>query len=50
MMGRKHEKWMAQYGRVYKDEAEKGRRFEIFRENVELSSLSIRLELVVLTA
>lgn len=26
---------MAQYGRVYKDEAEKGRRFEIFRENVE---------------
>ncbi|KAL0345063.1 UNVERIFIED_CONTAM: Senescence-specific cysteine protease SAG39 [Sesamum radiatum] len=29
-----HEQWMAQFGRVYKDEAEKSRRFRIFKENV----------------
>ncbi|VAH40976.1 unnamed protein product [Triticum turgidum subsp. durum] len=30
----KHENWMAQYGRVYKDATEKARRFEIFKSNV----------------
>ncbi|KAL0337247.1 UNVERIFIED_CONTAM: Senescence-specific cysteine protease SAG39 [Sesamum calycinum] len=30
-----HEQWMAQFGRVYKDEAEKSRRFGIFKDNVE---------------
>ncbi|KAL0345062.1 UNVERIFIED_CONTAM: Senescence-specific cysteine protease SAG39 [Sesamum radiatum] len=30
-----HEQWMAQFGRVYKDEAEKSKRFRIFKENVE---------------
>ncbi|XP_020262545.1 zingipain-2-like [Asparagus officinalis] len=34
-IARKHELWMAEHGRVYKDEAEKARRFEIFKENVE---------------
>jgi KDEL-tailed cysteine endopeptidase len=28
-----HESWMAQYGRVYKDAAEKSERFEIFKAN-----------------
>ena len=27
--------WMVQYGRVYKDSAEKENRFKIFKENVE---------------
>lgn len=31
----KHEQWMARYGRVYKDEAEKEIRFKIFKDNVE---------------
>lgn len=31
----KHEQWMARYGRVYKDEAEKEIRFMIFKDNVE---------------
>uniref|UniRef100_A0A0D9W2N7 Peptidase C1A papain C-terminal domain-containing protein n=1 Tax=Leersia perrieri TaxID=77586 RepID=A0A0D9W2N7_9ORYZ len=30
----RHESWMAQYGRVYKDAAEKARRFEVFKTNV----------------
>ncbi|OAY82761.1 senescence-specific cysteine protease SAG39-like [Ananas comosus] len=30
-----HEQWMAQHGRVYKDAAEKERRFRIFKANVE---------------
>ncbi|KAL6841187.1 hypothetical protein ACP4OV_029156 [Aristida adscensionis] len=30
----RHESWMAQYGRVYKDDADKMMRFEIFKENV----------------
>lgn len=34
-MARKHELWMAKYGRVYKDDAEKARRLEIFKENVK---------------
>jgi KDEL-tailed cysteine endopeptidase len=29
----KHEDWMANYGRVYKDAAEKAQRFEIFKTN-----------------
>ncbi|GAB2231601.1 hypothetical protein Droror1_Dr00010619 [Drosera rotundifolia] len=31
----RHEQWMAQYGRVYKDAAEKEMRFNIFKKNVE---------------
>ncbi|XP_042022640.1 senescence-specific cysteine protease SAG39-like [Salvia splendens] len=31
----RHEKWMVENGRVYKDEAEKVKRFNIFKENVE---------------
>ncbi|XP_008779585.3 zingipain-2-like [Phoenix dactylifera] len=34
-MSRRHEQWMAQYGRVYMDAAEKERRFQIFRDNYE---------------
>ncbi|KAF2305247.1 hypothetical protein GH714_003325 [Hevea brasiliensis] len=34
-MTEKHEMWMAKYGRVYKDNAEKERRFNIFKENAE---------------
>ena len=32
-MSTRHEQWMAQYGRVYKDAAEKERRFQIFKDN-----------------
>jgi|UniRef100_A0A2N9JB71 KDEL-tailed cysteine endopeptidase len=31
----RHEQWMAQYGRTYKDNAEKERRLTIFKDNVE---------------
>ncbi|KAK7262619.1 hypothetical protein RJT34_30194 [Clitoria ternatea] len=31
----RHEKWMVQYGKIYKDEAEKEKRFQIFNKNVE---------------
>ncbi|KAJ1441872.1 Peptidase C1A, papain C-terminal [Sesbania bispinosa] len=31
----RHEKWMAQYGKVYKDAYEKEKRFQIFKKNVE---------------
>ncbi|KAJ4827930.1 hypothetical protein Tsubulata_132090 [Turnera subulata] len=34
-MNERHEMWMAKYGRVYKDTAEKERRFNTFKENVE---------------
>lgn len=34
-MSAQHEKWMAQYGRVYKDAEEKAHRFEIFKTNAE---------------
>ncbi|KAL8130330.1 hypothetical protein V2J09_019490 [Rumex salicifolius] len=34
-MLRKHERWMARHGRVYKDEAEKAMRFKIFKHNVQ---------------
>ncbi|CDP06286.1 unnamed protein product [Coffea canephora] len=33
-MTEKHEQWMAQHGRVYKDDAEKADRYKIFKENV----------------
>ncbi|CAA3025709.1 senescence-specific cysteine protease SAG39-like, partial [Olea europaea subsp. europaea] len=31
----KHEQWMACFGRGYKDDVEKGKRFKIFKDNVE---------------
>lgn len=34
-MNEKHEQWMAQYGRVYKDDVEKAKRYKIFKENLE---------------
>ncbi|KZV57545.1 vignain-like [Dorcoceras hygrometricum] len=34
-MVERHEQWMAQHGRVYKDDTEKAERFKIFKENVE---------------
>ncbi|KAK4493509.1 hypothetical protein RD792_005588 [Penstemon davidsonii] len=34
-MVEKHETWMSQYGRAYKDDAEKAKRFKIFKDNVE---------------
>jgi hypothetical protein len=34
-MSARHEQWMATYGKVYADAAEKERRFEIFKDNVE---------------
>ncbi|MED6170038.1 hypothetical protein PIB30_026890 [Stylosanthes scabra] len=33
-MQKRHEQWMAQYGKVYKDPQEKEKRFRIFSENV----------------
>ncbi|KAJ9563323.1 hypothetical protein OSB04_008483 [Centaurea solstitialis] len=34
-MSQKHEIWMVHYGRVYKDDAEKEMRFQIFKDNME---------------
>ncbi|KAA8515140.1 hypothetical protein F0562_018319 [Nyssa sinensis] len=34
-MSERHQQWMALYGRVYKDDAEKEMRFQIFNDNVE---------------
>nr|GMD10849.1 senescence-specific cysteine protease SAG39-like [Ipomoea batatas] len=34
-MLKRHEEWMVRYGRSYKDNAEKAKRFQIFKENVE---------------
>ncbi|WOL08770.1 Senescence-specific cysteine protease SAG39 [Canna indica] len=34
-MAERHERWMAQHGRVYRDANEKALRFEIFKSNVE---------------
>ncbi|KAG8385455.1 hypothetical protein BUALT_Bualt03G0047100 [Buddleja alternifolia] len=34
-MAERHEQWMGQYGKTYKNEAEKAMRFKIFKENVE---------------
>lgn len=31
----RHEQWMTQYGRVYKDEAEKYMQFQIFKDNIK---------------
>ncbi|KAJ0981595.1 hypothetical protein J5N97_009850 [Dioscorea zingiberensis] len=35
-MTERHEQWMAEHGRTYKDASEKQLRFEIFKHNVEL--------------
>ncbi|XP_068659884.1 senescence-specific cysteine protease SAG39-like [Aristolochia californica] len=35
-MVKRHGEWIAKYGRVYKDTAEKERRFKIFADNVQL--------------
>ena len=32
-MQARHEEWMAKHGRKYKDDAEKARRFQVFRAN-----------------
>nr|GMD10852.1 senescence-specific cysteine protease SAG39-like [Ipomoea batatas] len=34
-MLKRHEEWMVRYGRSYKDDAEKAKRFKIFKENVK---------------
>ncbi|GJN36596.1 hypothetical protein PR202_gb25472 [Eleusine coracana subsp. coracana] len=34
-MAARHEQWMAQYGRVYKDAEEKAQRFDVFKANVK---------------
>ncbi|KAL6637868.1 hypothetical protein ACP70R_025440 [Stipagrostis hirtigluma subsp. patula] len=34
-MAARHERWMAEHGRTYKDEAERARRLEIFRANAK---------------
>ncbi|KAI9070801.1 hypothetical protein K1719_038852 [Acacia pycnantha] len=34
-LSERHEQWMAKYGKVYKDVAEKQKRFEIFKNNVQ---------------
>ncbi|KAK4440035.1 Senescence-specific cysteine protease SAG39 [Sesamum alatum] len=34
-MAERHEQWIDQYGREYKDDTEKAMRFKIFKENVE---------------
>ncbi|KAL8038161.1 hypothetical protein ABFX02_11G086000 [Erythranthe guttata] len=34
-MVERHEQWMVQYGRTYKNDAEKAKRFNIFKDNVE---------------
>jgi cathepsin L len=35
-MRARHEEWMAKHGRKYKDDAEKARRFQVFKANSEL--------------
>lgn len=35
LMAERHDKWIKQYGRAYKDGAEKAKRFKIFKENLE---------------
>ncbi|EYU25672.1 hypothetical protein ABFS82_11G109300 [Erythranthe guttata] len=34
-MVERHEQWMVQYGRTYKNDAEKAKRYNIFKDNVE---------------
>src|ERR1041385_2431848 len=36
----RHGEWMAKHGRKYKDEAEKSRRFQVFKANSELVARS----------
>ncbi|KAL9265379.1 Senescence-specific cysteine protease SAG39-like protein, partial [Drosera capensis] len=43
-MVKKHEDWMVQYGRTYKDNAEKAMRFEIFKKTVEFIEAHNRLD------
>ncbi|KAK0580023.1 hypothetical protein LWI29_035232 [Acer saccharum] len=43
-MNEKHEMWMARNGRVYKDSAEKDKRFKIFKDNVEYIESVNRVE------
>ncbi|AES89820.1 putative actinidain [Medicago truncatula] len=38
-LSNKHEKWMTQFGKSYKDAAEKEKRFQIFKNNVEFIEL-----------
>nr|AKA58504.1 dionain-1 precursor [Dionaea muscipula] len=38
-----HEQWMSQYGRVYKDDAEKEERFKIFKQNLKFIEASNKL-------
>ncbi|XP_047336388.1 senescence-specific cysteine protease SAG39-like [Impatiens glandulifera] len=35
-MKKRHERWMTEQGRIYKDEAEKEKRYTIFKDNVEM--------------
>ncbi|KAL6907734.1 hypothetical protein ACP4OV_001904 [Aristida adscensionis] len=35
VMKARHEKWMAEHGRMYKDEAEKAQRYQVFKANTE---------------
>ncbi|CAO2147726.1 unnamed protein product [Urochloa humidicola] len=35
MMKARHEKWMAEHGRTYKDDVEKAQRFEVFKGNAD---------------
>lgn len=34
-MSERHEQWMSEYGRIYKDETEKTERFMVFKNNLE---------------
>ncbi|XP_047331330.1 senescence-specific cysteine protease SAG39-like [Impatiens glandulifera] len=43
-MLKRHEQWMVQHNRVYKDDAEKYTRFNIFKENVEQIELFNKAE------
>ncbi|MQM05124.1 hypothetical protein Taro_037930 [Colocasia esculenta] len=43
-MAERHERWMAEYGRSYRDEAEKQRRLDIFEQNVEYIDSFNRVE------
>ncbi|KAL6865208.1 hypothetical protein ACP4OV_016359 [Aristida adscensionis] len=41
-MKARHEMWMVEYGRTYKDEMEKAHRFKVFKENIEFIERSNR--------
>lgn len=36
----KHEKWMAEHGRTYKDEVEKGLRYQVFKANTDFIDMT----------